>query len=252
MQVCKANDTYRYANVECEHAAGSFVLQKVRVNGIMGHMTFSLTQKDAQCFGPETEYKYSFARLMLLRVVDRQAMAFDCVAAVNDTQRDLHLEVEQLEPGEYYIFAELDWNLVLTDAPQFQITAYGRQQAQFLGDEHSLVTKENLLCSIMRTKVIQDHPGLTVKSMANSDLVQKYKDFNGEEGYCFIYFSNMESHATYRETCRFTAFEGLRLLPPHFGTTYEIEVPPQSEAFVLIQITDPGWTMKSSFKYTLQ
>lgn len=229
----------------------SYVMEKVRyLSG--GPMTISVSQKDENCFQPNSGYGYSFTRLMLLRIIQRDTLSFECCAAVNDTGRDLHLEIPNIEPGEYYIFAELDWSLISAESPKFQITAYGNSKTNFLGDEHNLLSKEELLCSIMRTKVIQGHQSVSVKNMANSHLVQKFKDFSGEEGYCFIYFSNLEEYATYKETCKFTLFEGLRLLPPHFGSSYEVVVPPQSEAFVLIQIVDQGWTMKSSFKYTLQ
>jgi hypothetical protein len=105
---------------------------------------------------------------MLLRIVDRQMLEFESVAAINDSQRDLHLEIEALEPGEYHIFAELDWNKMSSEAPKFQITAYGQANCEFLGDEHNLISKEDLLCSIIRTKVMQGHPSLTVKNMAGS------------------------------------------------------------------------------------
>ena len=82
-------------------------------------MTISVAQKDELCFARSSGYNYSYTRLMLLRIIDRQNLEFESVAAINDNQRDLHLEIEALEPGEYHIFAELDWNTVGSEAPKF-------------------------------------------------------------------------------------------------------------------------------------
>lgn len=68
-------------------------------------------------------------------------------------------------------------------------------------------------------------------------LCYKYSD-TMPEGYSYIYIENHEDDTTYIEDIKYTKFEGLKLLPPFKGTSYHIEVGPNSDQIILIKHLD--------------
>ena len=54
----------------------------------------------------------------------------------------------------------------------------------------------------------------------------------------YIYIENHEDDTTYIEDIKYTKFEGLKLLPPFKGTSYHIEVGPNSDQIILIKHLD--------------
>lgn len=47
-----------------------------------------------------------------------------------------------------------------------------------------------------------------------------------EEGYGYVHIVNDEEEASYRESCNYTKFEKLELLPPFKGQSYDVTVGP--------------------------
>eukprot|EP00826_Nyctotherus_ovalis_P027742 TRINITY_DN2170_c0_g5_i6.p1 TRINITY_DN2170_c0_g5~~TRINITY_DN2170_c0_g5_i6.p1 ORF type:complete len:732 (+),score=188.21 TRINITY_DN2170_c0_g5_i6:115-2310(+) len=58
-----------------------------------------------------------------------------------------------------------------------------------------------------------------------------------KEGYGFTYFENNSEDATIKEAVTYTMFDGLELVPPFKGTSYEVSVPPKSSTIVLMRQT---------------
>ena len=118
VQVCKIDDAFKYAHASCEHKAGSYCLQRMVVEGEAGRMTVSVAQKDDRCFPRNAAYDYSNCRIILMKIDTDLTDADEDGDKLEDSyigvatspyDRDMHVEVENMEPGEYYVFAELDW-----------------------------------------------------------------------------------------------------------------------------------------------
>ena len=58
-----------------------------------------------------------------------------------------------------------------------------------------------------------------------------------KEGYGYTYFQNNSEDATVKEAVNYTMFDGLELVPPFKGTSYEVLVPPKSSDIVLMKQT---------------
>ena len=62
--------------------------------------------------------------------------------------RDTHMHLEHLTKGEYYLYAELDWQEDIEDKDKtndFCLTCYGHSKSFFLRDEKTLFDKVDFL-----------------------------------------------------------------------------------------------------------
>ena len=81
------------------------------------------------------------------------ADGFEYVAgAAGQPNRDLHLEVENLERGSYYLFCEMDW---VHSERNFVLTSYGLSAVDFCGEFTDEIAKEDLLKEAFKTKALQ-------------------------------------------------------------------------------------------------
>jgi hypothetical protein len=58
--------------------------------------------------------------------------------------RDTYVEIENMAPGEYYLFVEVDWP-EKSEHTEFCASFYGASGAYFLRDESSQFSKEEFL-----------------------------------------------------------------------------------------------------------
>ena len=67
-----------------------------------------------------------------------------------------------------------------------------------------------------------------------------------EEGYGFVHIVNDEKSCSYKETVQYQKFDGLELMKPHKGTSYDLKVGPGEKKTVLIrQKLATGFSMSS-------
>lgn len=55
------------------------------------------------------------------------------------------------------------------------------------------------------------------------------------EGYAYIYFNNNEEDSTLLEDVKYTKFNGLKLLPPNSGSSYFVQVEPNTDKMILMK-----------------
>ena len=67
IQICKINDSYNYSFLKCSHKINSFSLARLIIESD-GFHTISVAQKDKRCFLRNTEYDYSFCRIILIKI----------------------------------------------------------------------------------------------------------------------------------------------------------------------------------------
>ena len=79
-----------------------------------GHYIFSFSQKCQKHFQKGCGYKYSFARMMVMKLRNgrdaKEGVEYIAAAITDPTDRDTYVEVKDMEEGEYYFFIEPDWH----------------------------------------------------------------------------------------------------------------------------------------------
>ncbi len=65
-------------------------------------------------------------------------------------------------------------------------------------------------------------------------LIKKYKNF-GSESYGFIVIQNDDKEAVFKEKVNFNNFTGLKFLQPESGSSYDIEVGPQTNKTIILK-----------------
>ena len=110
VQVCKLNDEYNYSFTECQQKPfDDYNLQKLLVTED-GPITISVAQKDKRCMERDSGYDYKFCRLIVMKVGSEiKDCNFTYVDGIKGKKRELHLEIEWLEAGQYLVFVEFDW-----------------------------------------------------------------------------------------------------------------------------------------------
>lgn len=207
IQVCKVDDDAIFNHVECTQKRGQYVIQTLSVQED-GEITFSIAQKDKRCFPRSSKYGYSNCRLILC-TQNQEYVAGTC----GKPNRDLHLEIDDLEAGEYILFAECDWEHSHED---FVLTSYGSDVIWENTTAHENEEKHDFLINVFRDKCRKGDDKIKVSNPVaqyEAPGVVKYTDLSAKEGYAYIYYENKESDKVYTETINFTKFNGCTLLP---------------------------------------
>ena len=66
-------------------------------------------------------------------------------------------------------------------------------------------------------------------------------------GYSVYAVNNQEENQTYEEECEFTKFEGVKLLAPESGNSYEIRVEPGEVKMIIMRLDCNGYSMSKSY-----
>lgn len=143
IQLCMMNDKFAYSYRECTQERNSdYNLTKISVESD-GQMTFSLYQFDKGCYQRSANYDYVCARLILIS--DKHMY----IKGKMGLARDLHLEFEHLEAGEYYLFSEID-NMAQYQFNKYVIAAYGASSVKFGDDVSASNPKLDVLAQFMK------------------------------------------------------------------------------------------------------
>ncbi len=68
VQICRINDSYKYASLKCSHKHGAFSLLRFTVEGSGGHCYLQVNQTDQRCFDRKVAYEYSNVRLIVMKI----------------------------------------------------------------------------------------------------------------------------------------------------------------------------------------
>lgn len=149
-------------------------------------MTFSVSMKDERCFAWDSNYKYSTARAILMKA-DGSYQYIKGAAGL--PMRDLYVEFDSLDAGEYLLFAEIDW---ISGNRDFVITSYGKSKVEFVGDESAKIDRIELLGKCLKSKAIGGHPTVNHTDMSKhgEPEMKIWKDFSGDDGYAILYWKN--------------------------------------------------------------
>lgn len=157
VQICRINDTYKYASLKGRHKHGGFSLLRFSVEAPGGHGYLQVIQTDERCFDRKIAYEYSNVRLIVMKIEnpgeDSKSARVTYKNGKMGWMRDTWEEYENLAPGEYYMFVEFDWP-DHTFHQEFCVSYYGAANCKFVRDEAALFDRDELLAQLMESCAI--------------------------------------------------------------------------------------------------
>jgi hypothetical protein len=143
-------------------------------------------------------------------------------------EREIILEKKIYSPGNYLIFCEL--TKINKETP-YVISVYSSEEINLIQEKNEnfpqILEKIYISCAKIQNNV-------ATFDVEGAPKCSKYSG-STQEGYSYIYVENLEDDASLIEDVKYTKFEGLKLLPPFFGTSYHIEIGPNESQLILIQ-----------------
>jgi len=203
------------------------------------------------------DYEYSLIRLIIAQVNDEKKQGKDKFCYIKGNMKlDRELsEDHTFEEGEYLIYIEAEKKKcaekpkslieeIENDIP-ITLSLYAPKDIILKGDEYA--QHPNFLEDVYSSCAVLNGEHFTY-SADGAPQCSKYSGMR-REGYGYTYFENGSEDATIKESVTYTMFDGLELVPPYKGTSYEVLVPPKTSTIVLLKQTSvTGYNL--SFSYT--
>ena len=230
IKICKYNENYKYNSIIVNQEQEGYALIKIKTTKInednksLSYISFIQEEKNSK----EQKNKYGIGRLILCKLYDKEVQY---IGGKMGQEREIILEQDLLFNGEeYLLFCQLD---TLSDIKKYVISVYSPHNLEI--ELIPLENFTNILENIYKSCARLSGKGEYLDN--GNILCYKYSDTT-PEGYSYTYIENHEDDTTYIEDIKYTKFEGLKLLPPFKGTSYHIEVGPNSDQIILIKHLD--------------
>ena len=224
IKICKYNENYKYKSLVINQEQDEYVLIKIKTSKINdSDKTLSYIS-----FIQEEKNYYGIGRIILCKLYNKEVQY---IGGKMGQEREIILEQDLVFNGEeYLLFCQLD---KINEIKKFIISLYTPHNLDL-----ELIPIENF--SNILEKIYISCARLSGKGeyLDNGNInCYKYSETT-PEGYSYIYIENHEDDTTYIEDIKYTKFEGLKLLHPFKGTSYHIEVGPNSDQIILIKHLD--------------
>lgn len=103
VQICRIEAHYTYASKVAKHKHGQFSLIRFAVQGSGGRVYLSVNQTDERCFARKINYKYCWARMLVVKVESENEDALEekmlYVGGAMEEKRDTWVEFPNMEAG---------------------------------------------------------------------------------------------------------------------------------------------------------
>ena len=224
IKICKYNENYKYKSLVINQEQDEYVLIKIKTSKINdSDKTLSYIS-----FIQEEKNYYGIGRIILCKLYNKEVQY---IGGKMGQEREIIVEQDLVFNGEeYLLFCQLD---KINEIKKFIISLYTPHNLDL-----ELIPIENF--SNILEKIYISCARLSGKGeyLDNGNInCYKYSETT-PEGYSYIYIENHEDDTTYIEDIKYTKFEGLKLLHPFKGTSYHIEVGPNSDQIILIKHLD--------------
>ena len=230
IKICKYNENYKYKSLIVNQEQEGYALIKIKTtkinkdNKTLSYISFIQEEKNTK----KQKFGYDIGRLILCKLYDKEVQY---IGGKIGQEREIILEQDLLFNGEeYLLFCQLD---TLAEIKKYVISVYSPHNLDI--ELIPLENFTNILENIYKSCARLSGKGEYLDN--GKILCYKYSD-TMPEGYSYIYIENHEDDTTYIEDIKYTKFEGLKLLPPFKGTSYHIEVGPNSDQIILIKHLD--------------
>ena len=222
------------SSLQIDVSKNSWVLVKFQVEND-AEVDLVISQKDKHRM-PFKDYKYSMLRFIVAKQYDSST---DYFFGKCGCEKDVW-EGFSFDKGVYLLFVEVDWEV---HSFPITISTYGRGSVKFLGDEHEKYP--NFLEEVYKTCAKKGGERLDYSNEGEPNCF-KYSGMC-PEGYGYNYFENFSSGAIIKEIVNYTTLEGLKLMEPYRGTSYEVNVKPGETKIVLLKQTSKNYNLSFSY-----
>jgi hypothetical protein len=200
------------------------------------------------------DYKYMLVRLIIVKLeAEKEKKRYVYIKGDMKMERELCEELK-FEPGDYLLYIEAEKSSseecksILEECKNevpITLSLYAPKDIKLKSDEWA--QHPQFLEQVYSSCAIDYGEYLSYES----DGAPECSKYSGmmKEGYGYTYFRNNSDDATIKEAVNYTMFDGLELVSPFKGTSYEVLVPPKSSAIVLMKQTSITG-INLSFSYT--
>jgi len=218
--ICCVHDDYQYQGIQKNQPQDGSSIFKVSLEE--GGMTyFMVTQMDARRFDEDCEYDYSPVRIILARVEDGELVFLKGYA--NAFERDVWIS-EEVEPGEYLVYVQIDWIGDFTDQFGFSVYSGSKvklsdvsfQEVNFLQRVFSVETAES-----EGAKVNQIGPDMYFYQVMH---IGDDGEGNFMEGCIYDIVVNDSKNSRLELDVIHKTFENMELLEPYEGDSYFLKL----------------------------
>lgn len=230
IKICKVYKDYKYNYIELTQKVNSYSLVKMTItNDTSVHGFVTLVQlKNKKAF---PNLNFGIIRIILCKLINYNSNIGDYnveyLSGKMGQERDI-FEERIFEPGEYLIFTELNKNIC--DSPTV-VSMYSNGNVHFEPLDRNNFPR--ILEKIYISSAKKQNKIFRFQSDGAPNCL-KYSN-TSPEGYTYIYIENNEEDTTLVENVNYTKFEGLKLLEPFSGTSYQVQVGPGQRQIVLIK-----------------
>lgn len=160
----------------------------------------------------------------------------------------MHLEIDNLEAGDYYLLAEVDWTSTLRE---FVLTAYGAANVTFFEEISQCYNKLDMLQTAYMSKILST-PNTDKSAIYKKSGIpgKKYMDMSAIGGYCCVLYVNNHEECVLKEELTILEpinknYKGCKLLGEYedYKSFFVIKVAPKSEKMILVKICG-AWKLR--------
>ena len=161
-----------------------------------GPQTISISFNDRSFAAKGRNIKYSSTRFILAKSIND----FDIEDGVqyikgiyDHWERDYYIEDEELEPGKYFVFVEIDWHDSIYDPEKiFTIITYGQGFSNIVDETVNFNKTEYLKKLFISKTKTMSKDGLLISDMNDKGApkIQRFVEYNFPDGYNYIIVLN--------------------------------------------------------------
>jgi len=250
--ICKYENGfyYRYAKIFQENPAQMTTSKIVIKNNTQ--ITITLHQKQARFFNKVKNYKPQMSRIILAKCIRYSKINYKFISSSEGDQDKIHLQLDNLEPGEYHIFSNVNWTYDYECS--YTISTYASSHVEVEPIKSEEIPSDYLI-KIVNSYLDQKCPPTT----ETPNLACSLSLEDNDTGFFFIRFQNKNQNSemevkmpvSFNEYCELLKDDNVKLektITPNIQNSFNITtcIPPGcSQLLIWKQLTN-YWNCKLS------
>lgn len=249
--VCKYEEGYTYNYREffqVPHETMTVCKLQIKPNT---RLIISLHQKQQRFYREVKFYKPDMSRIILCKYHPEQEYTYTFIDSFASCDDKLHLEVNNLEPGEYHVYSHVDWEYEEFDKCSYVISTYSNVSV-LIEDIQKEIIPDDFMHQIF-------YSYLTTRSnprQLTSDL-QLYDSFvDNNLGFYMMLFRNVGSKHGIRVGFTASHNDQTRLMTRHQHTSscahedkwntdkFSVKIKPNCDYLILYELLNQPWHSK--------
>lgn len=244
--ICKYENGfhYRYARVFQENST-QMTCTKITI-GQNTKITIGLHQKQTRFYNKVNNYKPQMARLILAKCTRKNKIHYKYMSSSAGDNDKLYVEFDNLEPGEYHIFANVNWEY--DTECSYTISTYAASPVEIEKIESEEIPFDYL------EKLLDSYLDLKCSSQSNNQNVGYSSSlFDNDLGFYIIRFENkndtltmdIKLSCTLNDKCQFMEDPKIKCVKiPDNSHEYSVKIPPGSSQILTWRLLSNFWNCK--------